>query len=106
MGRMPDYDRRTVVITGTSGALGAGVAAAFAAAGATVVGLDRAAPTQIAVVAGGRYEAADLIDDAQGGAPFYDIRQPWAVGPTPGGFAPPRPPAAPHLPELDRHLPL
>ena len=83
-----DYQGRTVVLTGTSGALGSGLASAFVAAGATVVGVDRAEPDPVAIVHGVRYETADLTDDAQVGALLDDVGTPWAVVHTVGGFAP------------------
>jgi NAD(P)-dependent dehydrogenase (short-subunit alcohol dehydrogenase family) len=101
-----DYDGRTVVLTGTSGALGAGLAAAFTAAGASVVGIDRATPDAVAVVDGVRYETVDLTDDAQVGSLFDDIRTPWAVVHTVGGFAPQSPLAALDVGELDKQLTL
>lgn len=84
---MSDFDGRTVVVTGASGALGAGLATAFTAAGARVVGVDRAAPDERAVVDGVRYETADLTDDAHV-AELIDATAPWAVVSTVGGFAP------------------
>jgi NAD(P)-dependent dehydrogenase (short-subunit alcohol dehydrogenase family) len=91
-----DYSGRTVLLTGTSGALGSGLAAAFVAAGAAVVGADRAEPDARAVVEGVRYETADLTDDASVGALIDGVGVPWAVVHTVGGFAPHRP-----LAELD-----
>jgi len=75
-------------VTGASGALGAGLATAFAAAGADVVGVDRAAPDARAVVDGVRYESVDLTHDAGVASFFDDIGAPWAVVNTVGGFAP------------------
>ena len=85
---MSDFTGRTVVVAGTSGALGAGLAAAFTEAGAQVVGIDRAAPGDRAIVDGVRYEAVDLTDDAHVGAVLDEIETPWAVVSTVGGFAP------------------
>jgi NAD(P)-dependent dehydrogenase (short-subunit alcohol dehydrogenase family) len=101
-----DYAGRTVVLTGTSGALGAGLAAAFTGAGADVVGVDRATPDPVAVVEGIRYETVDLTDDARVGALFDDIGTPWAVVHTVGGFAPHSPLAALDVGELDKQLTL
>jgi NAD(P)-dependent dehydrogenase (short-subunit alcohol dehydrogenase family) len=83
-----DYAGRIVVITGTSGALGSGLADAFARAGAEVVGIDRAGPDAAAIVDGVRYESADLTDDSQVGQLLDAIGTPWAVIHTVGGFAP------------------
>jgi NAD(P)-dependent dehydrogenase (short-subunit alcohol dehydrogenase family) len=101
-----DYTGRTVIITGTSGALGGGLAAAFAEAGAQVVGLDRATPDPDATVAGARYETADLADDEQVGELLVGIGDPWAVVHTVGGFAPQTPLADLDLDELNRQLSL
>ena len=85
---MGDFTGRTVVVTGASGALGAGLATAFSAAGADVVGVDRAAPDERAVVDGVRYETADLTDVAHVAALLDSVGTPWAVVNTVGGFAP------------------
>lgn len=85
---MGDFTGRTVVVTGASGALGSGLASAFTDAGAQVVGVDRAAPSEHAAVDGVRYEAADLTDDAHVAALLDRIGNPWAVVHTVGGFAP------------------
>lgn len=91
---MANYSDLTVVVTGATGALGAGLCAAFVAAGATVVGVGRGRPE--GPVDGVRYEAVDLTDDAQVGTFFDDLGAPWAVVNTVGGFAPHAP-----LHELD-----
>jgi NAD(P)-dependent dehydrogenase (short-subunit alcohol dehydrogenase family) len=101
-----DFAGRTVVVTGTSGALGSGLAAAFTAAGAAVVGVDRAAPDARALIDGVRYEAVDLTDDAQVGALLDDVGTPWAIVHTVGGFAPRRPLAELDLNELQTQLAL
>jgi NAD(P)-dependent dehydrogenase (short-subunit alcohol dehydrogenase family) len=101
-----DYSGRTVVLTGTSGALGSGLAAAFTAAGATVVGVDRATPDARASVEGVRYETVDLTDDGQVGALLDGIGTPWAVVHTVGGFAPQRTLAELDLAELQTQLAL
>ncbi len=93
---MSDFTGRTVVVTGAGGALGAGLASAFTDAGADVVGVDRAAPDERALVAGVRYETVDLTDDAHVAALLDGIGTPWAVVNTVGGFAPRSP-----LSELD-----
>lgn len=93
---MSDYAGLTVIVTGASGALGAGLASAFTAAGAEVVGVDRSVPDARAAVEGVRYETADLTDDAEVGALFDEVGGPWAVVSTVGGFAPHTP-----LAELD-----
>ena len=103
---MSDFTGRTVVVTGASGFLGAGLAAAFIEAGAEVVGVDRAAPDERAVVDGVRYEAADLTDDAHVGAVLEAVGTPWAVVNTVGGFAPRSSIAELDPEELDRQLSL
>ena len=85
---MSDFTGRTVVVTGACGALGAGLASAFTEAGAEVVGVDRTAPDERAMVAGVRYETADLTDDAHVAALLDGVGTPWAVVNTVGGFAP------------------
>jgi NAD(P)-dependent dehydrogenase (short-subunit alcohol dehydrogenase family) len=101
-----DYTGRTVVLTGTSGALGSGLAAALVDAGADVVGVDRAAPRAQAHVDGVRYETADLTDDTAVGALYDAIPVPWAVVHTVGGFAPRAPLAALDVHELTQQLTL
>lgn len=91
-----DLNGRTVLVLGAAGALGAGLCAAFAAAGAVVTGADRVRPDPAAAVAGVSYEAADVTDDAALAALFGRGPAPWAVVNTVGGFAPRRP-----LDELD-----
>ena len=93
---MGDFTGRTVVVTGASGALGAGLVSAFTDAGAEVVGVDRAAPDEPAAVDGVRYEQADLTDDSHVAALLDGVGTPWAVVNTVGGFAPKSP-----LSELD-----
>jgi NAD(P)-dependent dehydrogenase (short-subunit alcohol dehydrogenase family) len=103
---MSDFTGRTVVVTGASGFLGAGLAAAFIEAGAEVVGVDRAAPDERAVVDGVHYEAADLTDDAHVGAVLDAVDTPWAVVNTVGGFAPRSSIAELDPDELDQQLSL
>lgn len=85
---MPDMDftGRTVMVFGAAGALGAGLAAAFAGAGASVTGVDRAEPGDGRRVSGARYHTVDVLDDAALGALFAAGAPPWAVVNTVGGF--------------------
>jgi NAD(P)-dependent dehydrogenase (short-subunit alcohol dehydrogenase family) len=103
---MSDFTGRTVVVTGASGALGAGLASAFTDARARVVGVDRAAPDDRAVVDGVRYESVDLTDDAEVAALFDGVGTPWAVVNTVGGFAPRTPLAELDPDELNKQLAL
>jgi NAD(P)-dependent dehydrogenase (short-subunit alcohol dehydrogenase family) len=91
-----DFAGRSVLVFGAAGALGAGVAAAFAQAGASVTGVDRMQPQDDRRLAGVGYEAADVTDDTEVAAVFDAGAAPWAVVNTVGGFAPQRP-----LAELD-----
>jgi NAD(P)-dependent dehydrogenase (short-subunit alcohol dehydrogenase family) len=84
-GRFAD---RTVMVFGAAGALGAGLASAFAAEGAALIGVDRAVPTGDRRLAGARYHAVDVLDDSALAALFDDGPPPWAVVSTVGGFAP------------------
>jgi NAD(P)-dependent dehydrogenase (short-subunit alcohol dehydrogenase family) len=95
---MPEtsFDGRRVVVFGAGGALGGGLVAAFAGAGAAVVGADARLPREERRVAGAQYHAVDVTDDAALGAFFGGQSTPWAVVNTVGGFAPHAP-----LPELD-----
>jgi NAD(P)-dependent dehydrogenase (short-subunit alcohol dehydrogenase family) len=79
---------RTVMVLGAAGALGAGLAAAFAAEGAALIGVDRAVPAGDRRLAGARYHAVDVLDDGALAALFDDGPPPWAVVNTVGGFAP------------------
>lgn len=101
---MAELQGRQVVVTGAAGALGAGLAAAFAAAGADVVGVVRSAPR--APVPGVRYEPADVADDASLAELFARVGTPWAVVNTVGGYAPHRPLAELDLGELSDQLAL
>lgn len=87
---------RSVLVFGAAGALGAGVAAAFADAGAAVLGADRVTPAVEHRLAGVSYQAVDVLDDSAVAALFDARPAPWAVLNTIGGFAPRRP-----LAELD-----
>jgi NAD(P)-dependent dehydrogenase (short-subunit alcohol dehydrogenase family) len=86
---MPErrFADRTVMVFGASGALGAGLAAAFAQEGANVIGAGRTVPTGDRRLDGARYHAVDMLDDATMGALFDDGPAPWAVINTVGGFA-------------------
>ena len=61
------FKGRTVLVFGAAGALGNGVAEAFAAEGASVVGVDRVEPAGERRLSGVRYLAADVTDDADRG---------------------------------------
>jgi NAD(P)-dependent dehydrogenase (short-subunit alcohol dehydrogenase family) len=82
---------RSVLVFGAGGALGAGVAAACAAAGAIVTGADKVAPPASRRHDGVRYEAVDVLDDAAVGSLLDAAASPWAVLNTIGGYAPARP---------------
>jgi NAD(P)-dependent dehydrogenase (short-subunit alcohol dehydrogenase family) len=82
---------RQVLVFGAAGALGAGVAAAFAGAGASVTGVDVMVPEGDRRLAGVSYEAADVAEDGEVAAVFDAGAAPWAVVNTVGGFAPQRP---------------
>jgi NAD(P)-dependent dehydrogenase (short-subunit alcohol dehydrogenase family) len=86
---MPDgrFADRTVMVFGAAGALGAGLAAAFAGEGADVIGVDRSAPAGDRRPDGTRYHAVDVLDDAALGTLFAAGPAPWAVVNTVGGFA-------------------
>jgi len=91
------YAGRMVLIFGAAGALGSGVTAAFAAAGAAVTGVDKVEPPAERQVDGVRYTSADVLRDEAVRALFDATPAPWAVINTVGGFAPYRP-----LAELDQ----
>jgi NAD(P)-dependent dehydrogenase (short-subunit alcohol dehydrogenase family) len=82
---------RSVMVFGAAGALGGGVAGAFADVGATVLGADRVRPAVEHQLAGVSYEAVDVLDDGAVAALFDTGPAPWAVVNTIGGFAPRRP---------------
>jgi NAD(P)-dependent dehydrogenase (short-subunit alcohol dehydrogenase family) len=90
------FTGRPVLVFGAAGALGGGVAAAFAEAGAPVIGLDRAEPPDGRRLAGVEYRATDVLDHDAVGVLFDSVPAPWAVINTVGGFAGQRP-----LAELD-----
>jgi NAD(P)-dependent dehydrogenase (short-subunit alcohol dehydrogenase family) len=84
------YAGRDVLVFGAAGALGTGVASAFASAGASVIGVDRAEPSADRQLAGVTYRAADVLDDDDVAGLFDALPAPWAVINTVGGFAPKR----------------
>ena len=98
--------RRDVVVFGAAGALGGGVAAAFADAGAVVVGADRVRPAAEHRLTGVNYEAVDVLDDAAVAALLESRPAPWAVINTIGGYAPRRPLADLDQAELNAQLEL
>ena len=83
-----DYAGRAVLVFGAAGALGAGLAAAFTQAGASVTGADRHLPSQERLLDGVSYHPVDVLDDAALGTLFDTVPAPWAVINTIGGFAP------------------
>jgi NAD(P)-dependent dehydrogenase (short-subunit alcohol dehydrogenase family) len=87
---MPEtgYGGRNVLVFGAAGALGGGLAEAFAAAGASVTGADRHLPKAGRRLGGVRYHQVDVLDDAALGDLFRQEPVPWAVVNTIGGFAP------------------
>jgi NAD(P)-dependent dehydrogenase (short-subunit alcohol dehydrogenase family) len=87
---MPEerFAGRTVMVFGAAGALGAGLAAAFAGEGAALTGVDRGAPAEDRKLEGARYHAVDVLDDGALAALFEAAPPPWAVVNTVGGFAP------------------
>jgi NAD(P)-dependent dehydrogenase (short-subunit alcohol dehydrogenase family) len=76
------------MVFGAAGALGAGLAAAFAAEGAALTGVDRSAPAADRRLEGARYHAVDVLDDGALAVLFEAAPPPWAVVNTVGGFAP------------------
>jgi NAD(P)-dependent dehydrogenase (short-subunit alcohol dehydrogenase family) len=102
----PGLSGREVVVFGATGALGAGVAAAFADVGAVVVGVNRIVPPVERRLSGVRYEIVDVLDDASVAALFAARPAPWAVINTVGGFAPRRPLAELDAAELNAQLQL
>jgi NAD(P)-dependent dehydrogenase (short-subunit alcohol dehydrogenase family) len=100
------YGGRAVVVFGATGALGSGVAAAFAAAGASVTGVGKTEPAAEDRLAGVRYASADVLSDEAVGALLDAARPLWAVVNTVGGYAPRRPLAETDPAELNRQLTL
>lgn len=84
---MADLTGRRVTVVGAGGALGGGLAAAFAAAGAEVTGFDRSVPAEEHRHAGVAYTPVDVLDDAALAAAFDAAPPPWAVVNVVGGFA-------------------
>ena len=82
------YAGRTVLVFGAAGALGGGLAAAFAAAGAAVAGADRHLPSAAHRLDGVRYHQVDVLDDGAIADLFGQQPPPWAVVNTIGGYAP------------------
>src|SRR5258708_34668144 len=85
------YAGRSVLIFGAAGALGVGVTAAFAAAGASVTGVHKTQPAVERRLEGISYKSADVLADEAVGALFDSAPAPWAAINTLGGF-PPHPP--------------
>jgi len=102
----PGLSGRDVVVFGAAGALGSGVAAAFADVGAVVVGADNRLPAAEHQLAGVSYETVDVLDDSEVAALFDATPVPWAVVNTIGGFAPKRPLADLDAGELSKQLSL
>jgi len=100
------YEGRAVVIFGAAGALGSGLAAAFAASGASVTGVVRSEPSAGHRLERVRYASADANSDAAVGALFDSAPAPWAVINTVGGYAPRRPLAETDMDELAGQLAL
>lgn len=96
---------RDVLVFGATGALGAAVAAGFAAAGAAVSGLDRAEPPAERQHPQVRYQAVDALSDAELAA-LFDGPPPWAVINTIGGYAPASPLSEFDPAELSRQVEL
>jgi NAD(P)-dependent dehydrogenase (short-subunit alcohol dehydrogenase family) len=101
-----DLSGRDVVVFGAAGALGAGVAAALADAGALVRGADRVMPPTERQLAAVSYHAVNVLDDSDVAALFDTGPAPWAVLNTIGGFAPKRPLAQLDALELTAQLEL
>jgi NAD(P)-dependent dehydrogenase (short-subunit alcohol dehydrogenase family) len=100
------YTDRAVLVFGASGALGSGLVAAFAQAGAQVTGVSRTEPAAERRLEGVRYASADVLSDEAVAALFDAGPAPWAVINTVGGFAPYRPLAETDPAELTGQLAL
>src|SRR5260221_12788007 len=98
------YGGRSVLICGAGGALGAGVAAAFASAGASVTGVQKTQPAGERRLEGISYKSADVLVDEAVGELFDSAPAPWAVINTVGSFVPRRPFAELDPAERLRHL--
>jgi NAD(P)-dependent dehydrogenase (short-subunit alcohol dehydrogenase family) len=85
-----NYAGRSVLIFGAAGALGVGLAAAFAAASADVTAVVKTQPAGDRRLGGISYRSADALDDEAVSALFDSGPAPWAVINTIGGYAPPR----------------
>ncbi len=107
MGMADDgFAGRQVVVFGAAGALGAGLAAAFAAAGASVTAADKTEPPADRRIDGVGYAAVDVLDEGAVGALLDRSAPLWAVVNAIGGFAPQRPLAELDLAELTGQLEL
>jgi len=84
---MGEFDGRRVVVVGASGGLGAGLVAAFVAAGASVLALSRGHRAAESHGGAVEYRTVDAADDVALGAVFDAEPVPWAVINTVGGFA-------------------
>jgi NAD(P)-dependent dehydrogenase (short-subunit alcohol dehydrogenase family) len=91
---MAEFAGRTVIVVGSSGALGGALVRAFAGAGAQVVGFARSLPVD--GQPGARHRAVDVLADEALEAAFDAEPEPWAVVNVVGGFA-----GAAPLTELD-----
>src|SRR5260370_1573331 len=85
------YGGGSVLICGAAGALGAGVAAAFASAGASVTGVQKTQPAGERRLERISYKSADVLVDEAVGELFDSAPAPWAVINTVGSFVPHRP---------------
>src|SRR5258708_18673760 len=100
------YAGRSVLIFGAAGALGVGVTAAFAAAGASVTGVHKTQPAGERRLEGISYKSADVLADEAVRALFHSAPAPWAVINTVGGFAPHPPFTQRDPPQLSGRLEL
>ncbi len=71
-------DGRAVLVFGAGGALGSGVAAAFASSGALVTGADKYVPEAGTAPGVVGHEAVDVLDDAAVRGLFDARPAPWA----------------------------
>src|SRR5260221_13388664 len=98
------YAGRSVLVFGAAGALGAGVAAAFAAAGASVTRGHKTQPAGERRLEGISYKSADVLVDEAVGELFDSAPAPRAVINTVGSLVPRRPFAELDPAERLRHL--